>query len=65
MVRLSRTTLSYDEVRGAQGATKDTDQSPFEVARRLLEPASGNLSINDRMDLVFEDMGKNLISIDP
>ncbi|GLC37764.1 hypothetical protein PLESTB_001474400 [Pleodorina starrii] len=56
MVRLRARALTYDEVRGKMGASKDTDMSPFECARRLLEPACALLSMGDRMELVFADM---------
>lgn len=44
------------QVRGKMGTSKDTDMSPFECARRLLEPSCALLSISDRMDMVFADM---------
>ncbi|EFJ40860.1 DNA replication factor C complex subunit 1 [Volvox carteri f. nagariensis] len=56
MVRLRARALTYDEVRGKMGTSKDTDMSPFECARRLLEPACSLLSMGDRMELVFADM---------
>eukprot|EP00798_Chlamydomonas_sp_ICE-L_P032096 gene32096-biopygen9572 len=55
MVRLSRTTLSYDEVKGSQACDKDSDLSPFECARKLLEPASSSMSIQDRLNLAMVD----------
>ncbi|KAG1679124.1 hypothetical protein FOA52_000479 [Chlamydomonas sp. UWO 241] len=56
MVRLSRTTLSYDDVKnGAQRVAKDADRSPFECAAQLFQPASQHLSMNDRLDMVFAD----------
>ncbi|GIL46547.1 hypothetical protein Vafri_3526 [Volvox africanus] len=56
MVRLRAQALTYDEVRGKMGASKDTDMSPFECARRLLEPSCSLLPMSERMDLVFADM---------
>eukprot|EP00798_Chlamydomonas_sp_ICE-L_P029741 gene29741-biopygen4371 len=35
MVRLSRTTLSYDDVKGSQACDKDSDLSPFEVCKKV------------------------------
>eukprot|EP00798_Chlamydomonas_sp_ICE-L_P025082 gene25082-biopygen19531 len=55
MVRLSRTTLSYDDVKGSQACDKDSDLSPFECARKLLEPASSSMSIQDRLNLAMVD----------
>eukprot|EP00798_Chlamydomonas_sp_ICE-L_P027941 gene27941-biopygen3368 len=55
MVRLSRTTLSYDDVKGSQACDKDIDLSPFECARKLLEPASSSMSIQDRLNLAMVD----------
>ncbi|GIL93301.1 hypothetical protein Vretimale_15681 [Volvox reticuliferus] len=56
MVRLRAQALTYDEVRGKMGASKDTDMSPFECGRRLLEPSCSLLPMSERMDLVFADM---------
>ncbi len=53
MVRLRSTSLNYDDVKNK--VSKDADMSPFESARRLLDSASVNLSIGERMDLVFQD----------
>ncbi|GAX74453.1 hypothetical protein CEUSTIGMA_g1902.t1 [Chlamydomonas eustigma] len=55
MVRRSRTSLTYDDVKGKQGAAKDADLSPFDVSRRLFEPSMATCSINDQLDLVFAD----------
>lgn len=33
MVRLRKTALEYDEVKGRLGTNKDVDMSPFECAR--------------------------------
>eukprot|EP00798_Chlamydomonas_sp_ICE-L_P029785 gene29785-biopygen5524 len=55
MVCLSRTTLSYDDVKGSQACDKDSDLSPFECARKLLEPASSSMSIQDRLNLAMVD----------
>ena len=35
--------------------SKDADMSPFEAGRKLLALDSGKLSLNDRIDLVFQD----------
>ncbi|KXZ52854.1 hypothetical protein GPECTOR_8g236 [Gonium pectorale] len=56
MVRLRSRALSFDEVRGKLGTSKDADMSPFECGRKLLEPACALLSMGDRMELVFADM---------
>ncbi len=37
------------------GGTKDADMSPFESGRRLLDPASKQLTLDDRLNLVFQD----------
>ena len=37
MVRLSRTSLSYDDVKGNQATSKDADLSPFDCARRCAQ----------------------------
>ena len=42
-------------VQGRLGGTKDADMSPFESGRRLLDPASKQLSLDDRLNLVFQD----------
>ncbi|KAG2453593.1 hypothetical protein HYH02_001811 [Chlamydomonas schloesseri] len=56
MVRLRSVAVSFDDVKsGRLGSSKDTDRSPFECSRQLLEPSSGSLSVSDRLDLVFAD----------
>lgn len=40
---------------GRLGSSKDMDRSPFECSRQLLEPSSGQLSLGDRLELVFAD----------
>ncbi|GFR43759.1 hypothetical protein Agub_g4871 [Astrephomene gubernaculifera] len=55
MVRLRTRALTYDEVKGKMGASKDSDMSPFECARRLLDPPAALLSMGERMELVFAD----------
>ena len=40
---------------GRMGGTKDADMSPFESGRRLLDPASKQLTLDDRLNLVFQD----------
>lgn len=35
--------------------SKDADMSPFEAGRKLLDLNSQKLSLNDRIDLVFQD----------
>ncbi len=37
------------------GGGKDADMSPFEAGRKLLSLESERLSLNDRIDLVFQD----------
>ena len=37
------------------GGSKDADMSPFEAGRKLLSLESERLSLNDRIDLVFQD----------
>ncbi len=37
------------------GGSKDADMSPFECGRRLLEPGAGRLSIDERLQLYFQD----------
>jgi replication factor C subunit 1 len=56
MVRLRARSLSYDQARAGGAATaKDTEMSPFEAARRLLDSEACSLSLSDQMDLVFQD----------
>ena len=35
--------------------SKDADMSPFEAGRKLLALDSSKLTLNDRIDLVFQD----------
>jgi replication factor C subunit 1 len=56
MVRLRSAALSYEDVKGRLGAAKDADMSPFECARRLLEPGTERLPLYERLDWVFMDM---------
>jgi hypothetical protein len=37
------------------GSGKDADMSPFEAGRKLLSLESQSMSLNDRIDLVFQD----------
>jgi len=37
------------------GLSKDADMSPFEAGRKLLALDSAKLTLNDRIDLVFQD----------
>lgn len=37
------------------GGGKDADMSPFEAGRKLLSLESEKMSLNDRIDLVFQD----------
>lgn len=37
------------------GLSKDADMSPFEAGRKLLSLDSQKLTLNDRIDLVFQD----------
>lgn len=37
------------------GFSKDADMSPFEAGRKLLSLESQSMSLNDRIDLVFQD----------
>ncbi|KAG2439222.1 hypothetical protein HXX76_004584 [Chlamydomonas incerta] len=56
MVRLRSVAVSFDDVKsGRLGSSKDTDRSPFECSRQLLEASAGHLSISERLDLVFAD----------
>jgi len=57
MIRLRATSLKYDDVRsGGAGTAKDLEMSPFEAARRLLDPeACAGLSLADQIELVFQD----------
>eukprot|EP00899_Mesostigma_viride_P017099 jgi/Mesvir1/25390/Mv01429-RA.1 len=57
MWRARSDSLSYDDVKdNLKGGGKDADVSPFSAADTLLGPQSRNLSLNDRIDLVFHDM---------
>ena len=42
-------------VQGKMGLSKDADMSPFEAGRKLLALDSAKLTLNDRIDLVFQD----------
>lgn len=42
-------------VQGKMGGGKDADMSPFEAGRKLLSLESEKMSLNDRVDLVFQD----------
>ena len=42
-------------VQGKMGLSKDADMSPFEAGRKLLSLDSQKLTLNDRIDLVFQD----------
>ena len=42
-------------VQGKMALSKDADMSPFEAGRKLLDLNSQKLSLNDRIDLVFQD----------
>ncbi|EIE19443.1 RFC1-domain-containing protein, partial [Coccomyxa subellipsoidea C-169] len=53
MIRLRKRSLSYDEAK--MGGGKDADMSPFEAGRKLLSLESEKMSLNDRIDLVFQD----------
>ncbi|CAL8468443.1 g7983 [Coccomyxa elongata] len=55
MIRLRKRSLSYDDAKGKMGGGKDADMSPFEAGRKLLSLESERLSLNDRIDLVFQD----------
>lgn len=42
-------------LQGKMGGGKDADMSPFEAGRKLLSLESEKMSLNDRIDLVFQD----------
>ena len=53
--RLTRTTLTYDDVRGAS-LEKDSDVSPFKVCDLLLGREGREVSLADQVNLVFQDI---------
>ncbi|CAK0781580.1 hypothetical protein CVIRNUC_005412 [Coccomyxa viridis] len=55
MIRLRRSVLAYDDAKGKMSLSKDADMSPFEAGRKLLALDSSKLTLNDRIDLVFQD----------
>ena len=56
MIRRRATHLSFDEVQKNAVGSKDTELSPFEAARQLLD-TSCSLSFADQIELVFQDAG--------
>ena len=55
--RLTRDSLTYDDVRGGANALdKDADISPFKVCDALLGPEGKRLTIADQVNLCFQDM---------
>jgi replication factor C subunit 1 len=55
MVRLRAAALTYEDVKGKLGTSKDADMSPFECARRLLDGSSSRSNIGERLEMVFQD----------
>lgn len=37
------------------GGSKDADMSPFECGRRLLDPGSKGMSLDERLNMYFQD----------
>ena len=37
------------------GGSKDADMSPFECGRRLLDPGSKSMSLDERLNMYFQD----------
>ncbi|KAF5831114.1 DNA polymerase III, clamp loader complex, gamma/delta/delta subunit, partial [Dunaliella salina] len=62
MLRLKARSLTYDQVKGRAGTSKDADMSPFECARRLMDPnfspnpnKPGGMTTSGRLDFYFAD----------
>ena len=53
--RMLTPTSMWWSVQGKMGLSKDADMSPFEAGRKLLALDSMKLTLNDRIDLVFQD----------
>ena len=53
MRRLTKSSFEYDDIKGL--SKKDIDMGPFTAVDKLCAPGANTLSVNDRLNLVFQD----------
>ena len=54
MRRLTKQSFEYDDIKSL--AKKDVDMGPFTAVDKLCAPDAHRLSVNDRLNLVFQDL---------